>query len=94
MARLLRSYPDRKIQIIGHTDNIPVRAGNYKPILSNWELSAIRAGAIIRYLQHGTKIAPQRMSLLGASQYQPLEEGNNDFIRAKNRRIEIRLLTK
>ena len=92
VARLLRSYPDRKIQIIGHTDNIPVRAGNYKPILSNWELSAIRAGAIIRYLQHGTKIAPQRMILLGASQYQPLEEGNNDSIRAKNRRIEIRLL--
>ena len=92
VAKLLRTYPERKVQIIGHTDNIPVRAGNYKPILSNWELSAIRAGAIIRYLQHGTKIAPQRMILLGASQYQPLEEGNNDSIRAKNRRIEIRLL--
>jgi flagellar motor protein MotB len=32
------------------------------------------------------------MLLVGASQYQPVEEGNSDQVRAKNRRIEICLL--
>ncbi|MFK5894455.1 MAG: OmpA family protein [Pseudomonadota bacterium] len=92
IATLLYKFPDRKIEIIGHTDNIPVRSGTHKQILSNWELSAARAGAAIRYLQHASKIQPQRMILVGASQYQPITQGNNDNARAKNRRIEIRLL--
>jgi len=92
VAHLLQQFPERKIQIIGHTDNIPIRSGGNGKILSNWELSAFRAAAVIRYLQHGAKVAPQRMTLLGASQYQPLEKGNKKSIREKNRRIEIQLL--
>lgn len=91
-ADLLQQFPNRKIQVIGHTDNLPVRSESHEVILSNWELSAFRSGAVIRYLQHAAKVAPQRMMLFGASQYQPLENGNEDSIRAKNRRIEIRLL--
>jgi chemotaxis protein MotB len=94
IAILLNHFPDRKVEIIGHTDDIPVRSGTHKQILSNWELSAARAGAAIRYLQHASKVPPQRMILVGASQYQPIEQGYSDAVRAKNRRIEIRLLPK
>ncbi|MCU7836965.1 MAG: OmpA family protein [gamma proteobacterium symbiont of Taylorina sp.] len=94
IASLLQQFPSRKIQIIGHTDTIPVRSGGHDIILSNWELSAFRSAAVIRYLQHAEKIAPQRMILVGASQYQPLEKGNKAPTRAKNRRIVIRLLPK
>ncbi len=93
IAKVLKQFPDRKIEIIGHTDDIPVKSGTRQAyVLSNWELSAARAGAAIRYLQHANKIAPERMILVGASQYQPLVKGNNDEVRAKNRRIEIRIL--
>jgi chemotaxis protein MotB len=92
IAELLNRFPNRKIEIIGHTDNVPVRSGSHQLILSNWELSAARSGAAIRYLQHRNKVDPQRMLLVGASQYQPIKQGNSDEIRAKNRRIEICLL--
>ncbi|MFK5984151.1 MAG: OmpA family protein [Pseudomonadota bacterium] len=92
IAQLLLKFPQRKIEIIGHTDNLPVRSGTHTSIVSNWELSAARAAATIRYLQHASKIPPQRMLLVGASQYQPLAKGSTKVSRAQNRRIEIRLL--
>jgi len=92
VANVLKKFPKRNIKIIGHTDNIPVKKGSSNFIVSNWELSAARAAAAIRYLQHGTNIAPQRMHLVGASQYRPIADSNSKKGRAANRRIEICLL--
>jgi len=93
VAEVLKKFPKRNIKIIGHTDNIPVKKGVDSYIVSNWELSAARAAAAIRYLQHATKINPSRMHLVGASQYQPIANIDTKTGRAANRRIEICLLS-
>jgi chemotaxis protein MotB len=76
------------LRIDGHTDNIPLSGtGRYR---DNWELSQARALAVVKYfIEQG--IPPQRLVAAGFGEYQPLEEGDSDEARARNRRIELKL---
>lgn len=82
---------DWVLRVDGHTDNIPVSgAGRYR---DNWELSQARALAVVKYfISRG--IPPERLVAAGFGEFQPLEEGDNDDTRAKNRRIELKLTEK
>jgi len=39
---------DYRISVSGHTDRVPIRTGQFP---SNWELSAARAGSVVRDLE-------------------------------------------
>lgn len=76
------------LRVDGHTDDRPLSgAGVFK---SNWELSAARAIAVVQYLA-GKGVPPQRLLAAGFGEYQPLELGDTDPARARNRRIEMKL---
>ncbi|MBF0265574.1 MAG: OmpA family protein [Gammaproteobacteria bacterium] len=92
IANKYKTLPNQDIEVIGHTDNRPAKKHKDNFIVSNWELSAARAAAIIRLFQFRTKIKPQRMKLIGASEFYPLAKGNNESSRKTNRRIELRLV--
>ena len=51
VADSLKSYEDKAIRIVGHTDNVPISGGLQKVFPSNWELSAARATTVVRFLQ-------------------------------------------
>ena len=56
VASLLKDDP-HAVQVEGHTDNVPIRNTAYP---SNWELSAVRAGTVVRlFIESGIK--PSRM---------------------------------
>ncbi len=70
VAVLERNRADyNTIQVIGHTDAVPLDGGMY---FSNWELSAARAGAVVNYIL-GKKgdLEPWRFSANGRGEYQP-----------------------
>jgi chemotaxis protein MotB len=77
------------IEVEGHTDTLPIRSSNFP---SNWELSAARATAVIRYLVEVRRFPPARLAARGMADNQPL--GPNDPARGnpRNRRVEIHLL--
>lgn len=79
-------YNDLAIQVEGHTDNVPIETGQFP---SNWELSAMRAVNILRYLQGNGGIPPSRLVAVGFSQYRPVADNATLEGRRKNRRIEI-----
>ncbi|MDQ7032136.1 MAG: flagellar motor protein MotB [Desulfonauticus sp.] len=80
------THPDQKINIIGYTDNVPPRAGSR--FKDNWEISALRAVNVLRYLlQLG--IEPQRLMATGLADLNPLYPNNSPQNRAKNRRVEF-----
>ena len=84
VAELLRPIPN-ELNVEGHTDDIPLQSA---AIVSNWDLSALRAVAIIRALElYG--VAPQRMAAMGFGYQRPLKENTSDANRAENRRVEI-----
>ncbi len=76
---------DKKIEVIGHTDDLPIKSKIYP---SNWELSSARACSVIRYLINKEYMDPHRFKASGYAQYKPLYPPI-PANRAKNRRIEI-----
>jgi chemotaxis protein MotB len=76
------------LRVDGHTDSRPVSGGGR--FRSNWELSAARAIAVVRYLiDRG--VSPRRLVAAGFGEFQPLEEGTSEEVMARNRRIELKL---
>ena len=78
-----------QIQVEGHTDNRPLGPGSKQA--SNWELSAARAFAVLRFLEING-IPQQRLSAIGYGEFRPLQSNDTPEGRAANRRIEINIL--
>jgi len=79
---------DNKINVAGHTDNIPFRnlpGGNF-------ELSTLRAFSVIKYFIDVEKIHPGRFSAYGFGEYYPVADNAAEAGRVQNRRIEISIL--
>ena len=76
------------LQIEGHTDSLPVKAG--QTYRDNWELSTKRSLSVLRYLiKQG--IEPSRLSASGYGSFQPIDVNNTKSARMKNRRIEMKI---
>jgi chemotaxis protein MotB len=90
IAESLNNYPDRAINVEGHTDNVPI--GKNLPYASNWELSTARALAAVDFFQKNEQIKPDRLKVVGYGEYRPIATNETAAGRYKNRRIEIKLL--
>ena len=77
------------IQIEGHTDDRPLAASS--KFSSNWELSAARAFAVLRFLEING-IPQQRLSAIGYGEFRPVTGNDTPQGRTANRRIEINIL--
>ncbi len=88
IAQLLKQV-DNKIQIGGHTDNVPINRGIFT---SNWQLSAQRAANVVEYMENEYGIDPKRMVASGYGENDPIASNNTKEGRAKNRRISITIL--
>jgi chemotaxis protein MotB len=84
----LKSYENKIIRVIGHTDNVPVLKS---PFPSNWELSVARATTVVRFLQD-VGVPPERLIAAGRGEYNPVAPNDTPEGRQKNRRIEIMLI--
>jgi chemotaxis protein MotB len=74
------------IRIEGHTDSFPIHSPAFP---TNWELSAIRAVNIARFLIEENGIEPERFTVAGHSLYKPAVPNTTLEDKAKNRRVEI-----
>jgi chemotaxis protein MotB len=88
IAKLLGQV-DNKIQIGGHTDNVPINRGVFT---SNWQLSAQRAANVVEYLAEQYGIEPGRLMAIGYGEYDPITSNSTEKGREKNRRISITIL--
>ena len=75
------------LQVEGHTDDIPVRAGRFA---DNWDLSTERALSVVRFLAD-QGLPPNRLAAAGYGEFQPLDPSDSDEARRRNRRIEMKL---
>ena len=78
---------DWVLQVEGHTDDIPVRAGRFA---DNWDLSTERALSVVRFLAE-QGLPPNRLAAAGYGEFQPLDPADSDEARRRNRRIEMKL---
>lgn len=89
IGQVLRQNRDNKIVVAGHTDNKSIKMAARDRFPSNWELSAARAAAVVRYFQNQLGIDPARMEIAGHAYYKPVANNDTPQNRSKNRRVEI-----
>ena len=87
---ILKEYDGFGIEIIGHTDNIPIKSGPYK---DNDYLSAARAIETAKYLIEAKNLDASKVSFSGKGEREPVDTNATADGRARNRRIEFRILT-
>jgi outer membrane protein OmpA-like peptidoglycan-associated protein len=81
VAEQLLAYPNVKIEIQGHTDNLGKAATNQK-------LSEDRAKAVVGYLA-SKGVKPNRMKAIGYGPNIPIADNSTESGRELNRRIEM-----
>jgi chemotaxis protein MotB len=89
---LRNRIPDRMVRIEGHTDDIPIGKELQSKFPSNWELSAVRAVNVVRYLSTEANVDANRISAAAFGQFSPLASNSSEEGRAINRRIEIQII--
>jgi chemotaxis protein MotB len=92
LARVLEKNTDINVVIEGHTDNVPFNGTGQ--IKDNWDLSVMRATAIVKIITTNSKVDPKRLMAAGRSEYLPVDPSNTKEARSKNRRTEIILTPK
>jgi chemotaxis protein MotB len=85
LAPVLAGITDRKYQVAGHTDDVPIHTARFP---SNWELSTARAVEVVRFLV-GNGMKPQQVSAAGFGEFDPVAANDTPANRMLNRRIEI-----
>lgn len=87
LAKVLVRQSDIQITVEGHTDNVPYMGTGL--IKDNWDLSVMRATAIVRILANNKGLKLNRITAAGRGSHSPLVENNSSENRAVNRRTEI-----
>lgn len=86
LLELMQDNPKMRIEIGGHTDD----KGSVE---YNRKLSESRAKAVADYLT-SKGIDPKRLSYRGYGKSKPIEDNSTEEGRSKNRRVEIKVLSK
>ncbi len=85
VARVLRNIRN-DIRVEGHTDNVPIKSKQYP---SNWHLSVARALNTAYFLINQGGLNPDKVSIVGYSEYRPIADNSTPEGRAQNRRVDI-----
>ena len=82
MAKLLKTFPDLRVLVVGHTDSTGDRE-------YNMGLSRRRAEAVVKSLRESYGIAASRLVPAGVGMLAPVASNRTEEGRAKNRRVEL-----
>jgi chemotaxis protein MotB len=91
IATIIASRPDFEVMVEGYTDNVSIKSDC---INDNWDLSVKRATSVVRALQKGHNIDPNRLIAAGRGEYNALASNDTPEGRSTNRRTRIIILPK
>ena len=83
------TYTRHRFRIEGHADNTPVRGQLLERYPSNWELSAARAAAIVRFFTDDLNFDATRFEVAAFGDARPAAANNTASGRRQNRRVRI-----
>lgn len=90
LAQILKELPN-DIRVEGHTDDVPINTIEFP---SNWHLSVARALNTAYYLIKNESLNPEKISIVGYSEYKPIDSNATVEGRATNRRVDIVIIKK
>lgn len=87
-AVLEMEFSGRDIRVEGHTDSTPVKKTKTR-WASNWELSSIRACAVLRALLDAGASTAAKIEAVGYGSQRPVADNTTKQGRGQNRRVEV-----
>lgn len=88
----LRGLQDLKIEVAGHTDDVPIARRSRHIFKDNYELSLARARSAANYLMTELNLRPDQVTITGYGSRKPSAQNTSKENRAKNRRVEVNIL--
>lgn len=88
VADILKKYPGNRIEIEGHTDDVPISTAEFP---SNLWLSTARATKVLEYFDGKKGISMENLTASGRGDVDPVATNGTAAGRAKNRRVEIKI---
>jgi chemotaxis protein MotB len=79
-----------QIRLEGHTDNVPIHNEHFR---SNWELSSARSIAVLQFMMEQFNVPVNRLAVSGYADVAPVADNGTDTGRARNRRVDIVILS-
>ncbi len=89
VGAVLANVKDKKIQVSGHTDDLPIHERLRERYPTNWELAATRATNVVRYLEEKANVPGKLLVAAAYGQWEPIAPNKTNAGRQRNRRIEI-----
>ena len=80
-----------RVEVQGHTDDVPLSPALASRWGTNWELAAARAASVVRLFEN-EGVDPRRLTVVSHGEFAPVASNDTPEGRAYNRRIEIRLI--
>lgn len=87
LGKVLADQKDIDILVEGHTDTDKLSGTG--ALKDNWDLSVMRATAVVRILTQTSGMDPNRLTAAGRGEFIPVDQGTTEEAKAKNRRIEV-----
>ncbi|MFH1860204.1 MAG: OmpA family protein [bacterium] len=89
VANILKAYPDYKVMIGGHTDNVPLGQVTQKKYKDNKGLSQARAEGVMAFLTEREGVPSANLTAVGYGEAKPVASNKTLEGKAQNRRVEI-----
>ena len=87
LAKVLETQADVNIVVEGHSDNVPYKGT--AQVKDNWDLSVMRATAIVRTLISRSSLKTSQLTAAGRGEFMPIASNGSPEGRARNRRSEV-----
>src|SRR2546426_5570325 len=91
VGQVLLGVKDKQIRIEGYTDSVPIGVALRQQFPTNWELSAVRATTVLRFLEEKAGVDGKNLAAVGYGPFRPVASNDTPEEKAENRRIEITL---
>jgi chemotaxis protein MotB len=88
IGAVLKGFPEKQVQVDGHTDNVAIQGALLKKFPNNQALSKSRAVNAMQILGQGG-VASVKLDSTGYADTKPVASNESEAGRHKNRRVEI-----
>ncbi len=88
ISLILLDYDGYIIEIVGHTDNVPIHSAQFP---DNTMLSMYRAYSVYKYFVNECNLDPVYLKSSGRGENVPMADNSTEEGRAQNRRVEIKI---
>ncbi len=89
LARQWHDVRDIRLEVLGHSDSMPIRPASRHLYKDNYELSAARASSVAEYLRSALALGDDQITHRGLGPDQPVADNATPEGRKANRRVEL-----